>query len=235
MKIFSIEYDPSVKARFVEASYKWCLPGVSCPVCNSTWGGCGLEYPSVDLSGLPEIAEFKTPRVEPLEQIKILKQIILKAFPSLPKVEPGTSFGPLFGKGKEHYDGFVWSSHWTLLITTNALSKLNDSELSLPKAVKANITFKKQSEDLHEFEILPEGKLLNGIYPPEYPKYCSACGRNSITMPQNIIIERSSLPTNIDMFRLGNFPTIILVTEKFVNAVNELEIKGIIFHEVEVI
>lgn len=234
MKIFRVEYDPNIKVRYVISTHKWGMPGVNCPSCNSIWSGCGVEYPSVDLSELPEVAEFKTPRVEPLEQINILKQIIMRAYPSLPKVEPGTLFGQSTGKGNGHFNGFVWESHWTLFITTNALSRLHDSELSLPKVVKAKINFKKQSEDLHEFEILPKGVLLNGIYPPEYPKYCPACGRNSITMPENIIVERNSLPINVDLFRLENFPTIIMTTEKLRDTVEKLEISGIIFHEVEI-
>lgn len=63
---------------------------------------------------------------------------------------------------------------------------------------------------------------------------CLSCGRNPNSMPEHIVIMASSIPNDLDLFRSEDFPTLILATQKFVDAVQTLELGGISFNQVAV-
>lgn len=232
MKIFEMT-EKRGRAGYVQAAHKWGLPGVQCHVCGSTWGNIGLEYPTVDLSDFPENRRLLDRWPVSLAMFEELKGVIQNAFPHLDQLEPGTSFGPLVGTATGKLNGFVWNMPWTLLITGDALDKLNGFDLSLPRTVAPILTFKNESQKVFEFEVLPSGILNNAIYPPEHPRICDACGRIGATKPDNLILDGSSIPDDLDIFRLSNFTTLIMVTERFVKAVRELGINGAFFQEVQ--
>lgn len=235
MRIFEIREDQfREKAPYIDAAHKWGLPGVQCPICNSSWSNVGLEYPSVDLTDFADEKLYRKARSEPLSEFLKLRQKIAETFPQLTVLKPGAEFGPLVGKaaGRE-FDGFVWRAWWTICLEANALEKLKDSGLSLPNSVKAELKFRKEEQKIFEFDLPLEGKLSNGVYNELQLKYCDACGRDSASKPDEILIEHSSLPTDIDIFRVSNFTTIILVTEKFVETVTNLGIKGAVFNEIK--
>jgi uncharacterized double-CXXCG motif protein len=237
MRFFEIREDESrKKVPYIDAAHKWGLPGVQCPICNNWWSNVGLEYPSVDLTNFPEEKLYRKARSEPLSEFLKLKQKIADAFPQLTMLNPGAEFGPSVGKtvGKK-FEGFVWRAWWTICLESSALEKLKDSGLSLPKTVKAELKFKKEEQEIFEFDLPLKGKLTNGVYDSIQLKYCDACGRDSASKPEEILIEYSSLLTDIDIFRVSNFTTIILVTEKFVETVSKLDIKGAIFNEIKTI
>lgn len=235
MKIFHIKEDLSRnRVGYVDAVHKWGLPGVSCPVCKQIWAGTGLEYPTIDLSSLRERKLFEKPRVEPLHEVEEMKKILKRAFPNIGKIGPGTLLGQMVGKSTGHLNDFVWHNPWTLLITIDALTKLQSYELSLPVTVAPALKFNTKQQEIYEFEICPRGILLNGIYKIGEIKICPGCDRDSATMPERLIVDGSSLPKNLDMFRLSNFATVILVTEPFVEAVKDLNIRGAVFQEIEV-
>jgi uncharacterized double-CXXCG motif protein len=237
MKIFEIREDGSrKKVPYIDAAHKWGLPGVRCPICNSWWSTVGLEYPSVDLTNFPEEKLYREARSESLSEFLKLKQKIANAFPQLTMLKPGAEFGPSVGKAiGKRFDGFVWRAWWTICLEANALEKLKGNALSLPNSVKAELRFKKEEQEIFEFDLPLKGKLTNGIYDDIQSKYCNTCGRDSASKPDEILIEHLSLPTDIDIFRVSNFTTIILVTDKFVETVTNLGIKGAIFNEVKTI
>lgn len=218
----------------IHGSHRWGLPGVTCPVCHETWAGSGLEYPSIDLSELPEEALFREARRESLKEYLRLKDMITKAFPSIKKLKPGTSFGPLVGRTIGEISGFVWNLPWTVTLTGEALRGLKSRKLSLPVGVPPILEANNKSPELFELELLPYGKLLNGIYPPGLG-FCYACGRDAATMPQRLVVEYSSIPQEIDLFRLSNFTTLILATERFVESVGALNIEGAFFEVVDLV
>jgi len=236
MRFFEIKEDLNLKkAGYIDAGHKWGLPGVICPVCKSTWSTVGLEYPTVDLTYVADEELYREPRVEPLNVYKMLQQKIRDAFPKLPLLEPGAEFGPLVGKAIGCLDGFVWRACWTVTLEANALEKLNNYGLVLPNSVKAELKFKKDVQEVFELELPLLGRLTNGVYDSIQIKHCNACGRDSASKPQEVLIDCSSVPDSINIFRVSNFRTIILVTERFVEAVTSLNIKGAIFKEVKTI
>lgn len=219
----------------ITGSHRWGLPGVECPVCRQTWASSGLEYPSIDLSDLPEEPLFREPRAESHEEFLRLKDVIREAFPLLKKLRPGTSFGPLVGQAKGKFSSFVWNMPWTLILTVEALRGLRSKELSIPVQVPPILKARGKAPEIFELEIHPYGKLLNGVYPPKDLRFCYACGRDAATMPQRLVVEYSSIPQGIDLFRLSNFTTLILATERFVESVGELNIEGAFFEVVDLV
>ncbi|MDQ4123221.1 MAG: double-CXXCG motif protein [Acidobacteriota bacterium] len=236
MRIFEIKEDQNLKnAGYIDAGHKWGLPGVICPVCKSTWSTVGLEYPTVDLANVADEELYREPRAEPLNVYKKLQQRIQEAFPRLSLLEPGAEFGPLVGKAVGRLDGFVWRAWWTVSLEANAFEKLNNYGLTLPPSIKAELKFKKEVQQVFELELPLLGKLTNGVYDNIQLKHCHACGRDSASKPQEVLIDCSSVPNPVNIFRVSNFRTIILVTERFVEAVTSLNIKGAVFKEVRAI
>ena len=70
-----------------------------------------------------------------------------------------------------------------------------------------------------ELEFLSYGRLHPDCTPPRPPP-CPKCGRDSFTLPEEPILEAASLPTNTDVFRLTDVESMLIGTERFVEAVN---------------
>jgi hypothetical protein len=49
-------------------------------------------------------------------------------------------------------------------------------------------------------------------------------------MPSSPLLDLSSLPTHLDLFRLVDFSTVIVCTERFVNTCQRLKVDGVTFH-----
>jgi hypothetical protein len=58
------------------------------------------------------------------------------------------------------------------------------------------------------------------------------CGRDSFRLPEELLLEAASLPTHIDLFRLANFLTVLICTQRFAEAVQRLELDEIVFRDV---
>lgn len=237
MRLFKLKEDSSrTKAGYMDAVHTWGLPGVICPVCESQWGTTGLEYPSVDLTGFPDANRYIDQWPVSLETFLEMRNKIWDAFPTLPVLEAGAEFGPSVGKAKGgRMDGFVWRAWWTICLEASALEKLRKSSLSLPVAVKAELKFNKEAQEVYEFDLPLRGKLANATYDGIQLDYCFACDRDSGTLPDEIIIDKASLSNDFDIFRVRNFTTIILVTEKFVEVVSQLGLRGAVFQEAKIL
>ncbi|HEY0050409.1 MAG TPA: double-CXXCG motif protein, partial [Pyrinomonadaceae bacterium] len=144
-------------------------------------------------------------------------------------------FGHSVGRAAGQLSGFVWRAWWTISLESNALQKLVNAPLNLPVAVKAELKFKKDVQEVFEFDLPLKGELINGVYDGIQIKYCYACGRDSASKPEEILINRLSIPDDTDIFRVANFTTIILATERFVETVTNLNIKGAVFEEVKIV
>jgi uncharacterized double-CXXCG motif protein len=91
----------------------------------------------------------------------------------------------------------------------------------------------KNHPELLELEILAHGRLHPDCT-PERPPPCSKCGRDSFTFPDDPILNAASLPTHTDLFRLSDFETIFIATERFVDAVQRLKLDEVDIHELPV-
>lgn len=240
MKYYQIKPDYSDKKQnYLEATHKWGLPGVSCNICNQVWSNVGIQYPSVDISELSISEELEEGWVASLSELKSFQTEIRTAFPEYHILPPGSEFGCLIGKevGKKsgYFNDFIWNLPWTIILRENTLDKLHFEKLKLPKTIEPIIKFKTQPQKIYEFEILPFGNLLNPIFENNRDNACLGCDRIGVSMPHEILVEKETIPIDLDIFRLTNFSTIIVITERLVEAAKRLQLKGAIFNEIKVI
>lgn len=233
MKFYSIEEDLGSKrtGRF-EGTHRWCLPGIYCSFCGQTWSNVGISYPSIDFSGLEEQGRFM-PSVVPLSTYIELERIVGKAFPDLPVLRPGTEFGPLVGRIVEPINDFAWGMPWTLLVKKETLITFQSGGLKLPNSVRPLSKSGYEYSQIAELEVLPYGRLINGVYEPEEMRICPTCHRDSAKMPERIVVDISTVPPNTDIFRVSNFSTLLLVSERFRDTFETHKLKGAIFRAVD--
>lgn len=230
MRVFDCNPDETTDDYELDATSKWGLPGVKCPTCGSTWGTTGVEYPTVDISDEPFAAEYTRDWPVSLEELERLAARIRARFPEGAPLPPGTNFGTLTGTASGNFPDFVWLSSWSLLIKRDAYAQLRDKSVRMPAAIAPELRLpKNQVNDLLVLEILPLVSLAPASFlPGDEP--CESCGREGrqVDVP---IVSRDSIPSDVDVFRPRNFPTYILGTERFKEAVDELGLKGMVFQE----
>jgi uncharacterized double-CXXCG motif protein len=231
MRYFSIEEDRSLGyTGFVNGVNKWGLPGIdTCPVCKATWSG-GMTYPSVDLSPVTSLGDFETARAEPIEEYERLRELVRPLLPSGAVVEPGSRFGPLVGNAQGRFGQFVSNYSCVLLVRREALEKLQAEGLRGLKGCRTQVRFRQRNApELLELEILPVGRLHPKCLPPHRAPPCPRCGWEDISLPKEPLLDAATLPSDLDLFRLDDFSTVIVCTERFVEACQRLGLDGIIF------
>jgi uncharacterized double-CXXCG motif protein len=232
MRYFKVGHDKSSGyTGYVEGHHKWGLPGIRrCPACNSTWSSGSLFYPSVDLSSVTSLGDFEEPRAEPIEEYERLRELARPLLPPGAMVKPGAEFGPLIGKAQGSFGLLVVPSPWLLLAQRESLEKLQADELKGLKGCRTQLRFRQRNApDLLELELLPVGLLHPDCLPPNREPTCPRCGRCGLTRPDDMLLDASSLPSHLDLFRLEDFPTTMVCTERFVEACRRLNLDGVVF------
>ena len=227
MKFFSIRPSNKNEFGYVTVNNKWGLPGVECNDCKETWANTGINYPTINLEELDERHLFEKPKVVDVLTYRKLVGIIKTHFPQLEMLTPGTRFGNLVGKldGKP-FNNFVPSFPTDILIEEILLKSLSETKLNLPNWVQVNLVNKNNTRKIYEFELLPKGKLLNPIITNQV---CKTCEHESVIKPNSLIVDKESVPRNLDIFRLSNFSTIMVASERFVEKIKELKIESVEF------
>lgn len=236
MRLFEVLPDVRWRRGEIDATHKWGLPGLTCATCGATWSAVGLAYPSVDLSALPSEKRYRDRWPVTLGELDELRHPIIPLMPDGSIPPPGTHFGPLVGKTKGTFGDFAWLNPWTLLIRSEALERLCYADMHMPIGVRPALTYsEKDPPDLLELQIEPKAKTALGSLPPNAVPQCRSCGRQALTLPEYIVIEQSSIPQNLDLFRGQDFTTLIFATERFAEAVQNLKLTGMVFREVDVL
>jgi uncharacterized double-CXXCG motif protein len=218
------------------AAYKWGLPGVSCPHCKATWGGAGLNYPAVDLSGHPAAKKLsKAYLEEDFEEFERLREQVRALLPPDYPLQPGTTLGPLVGKARGPFSAFINHTGDTLLVQPEVLELLQAEGLRGLRGCRTEMLFRpKGVSELLDLHIEPRGLLHTDCIPRSTPPPCPKCGRHGFSLPKEPLLDAASLPTDLDLFRLRNFATVLVVTERFKNVVERLELDGLTFRELPV-
>lgn len=240
MHLFHIERDKANWGKLfkydIHAAHKWGLPGVNCSVCGSTWGMTGVEYPAVDLSFLPAADRYLNRWPVSPEELDDLRRPIIPLLPSKTILPPGTDFGPLVGKAWGKFGDFAWLTPWTMLMRCDIYEALVSAGVRLPVVgMDPELKFRSKSfPDLVEPQIEPLANLVpSSFILPDSPA-CTACGRHSREL-ERMIVDGASVPSQVDLFRPREHPTYILSTERFKEAVQDLNMTDILFIEVDVI
>lgn len=204
------------------AAHKWGLPGVHCPQCDAIWAGAGLTYPAVDLSEHPEREKFEKARLEEdFMEFERLLSILRPWVPSGALLEPGTTFGPLVGRVTGQLAPLVLlKSEFDMLVSREVLGALQGEGLGGILGCRTELRFRhKNPPEFLELQIEPRGLLHPDCLPPDQPPPCPRCGRDGLSLPAEPILDATSLPQHLDLFRLANFPTVLVGTERFKAAV----------------
>ena len=234
-RFFELSENRAATARYkgdFNASHKWGLPGARCSGCSVTWSGSGHDYPGVDLSQLPERTELEEARAEPFPEFARLRELVRPLAPPSAKLPPGTSFGPLVGTAHGDLGPLTWQGDYLLMLRRDTLERLKAEGIRGLLGCRTELRWRqKNPPELLELQIEPHGRLHLDCLPPDLPPPCATCGRVSFRLPEQPILDAASLPADLDLFRVGNFATVIVGTERFMEAVRRLELDGITFRE----
>jgi uncharacterized double-CXXCG motif protein len=225
MRFYLLDDVPNPRySGYYTYGHKWGLPGAHCPVCNISGATTGGSYPSVDLSCLPAREQEKyLARVEEdyAEFERLCEQVRPLVPPGVPLL-PGTKFGPMNGSAQGEFGPLVLVHPWELLMQPEPLERLQAEGLRGLKGYRTEFRFRKKNPpQLLEMELLPRGRFHRECL-PERPPPCPKCGSDSFKRPEEPLLDAATLPPDLDLFRLANFMTMIIGTERFVEAVRRL-------------
>jgi uncharacterized double-CXXCG motif protein len=225
--------DINLQKGSYDAAYKWKLPGVSCPTCKATWGGAGTNYPAVDLSVLPEARKYLKARLEEnFDEYERLRDQVRPLLPADYPLEPGARFGPLVGKARGPFSAFIHQYGDILLVLPDALEMLQGAGLRGLRGCRTEMLFRpKGVTELLDLHIEPRGLLHADCIPRSAPPPCPKCGREAFILPKEPILDAASLPEDLDLFRLRNFATVLVVTQRFKDTVERFALDGLNFRE----
>lgn len=235
-RFYRVEIDErTLESGDFDAAHKWGLPGIQCPSCGIIWSGAGLQYPSVDASGQAESADLEEPHLERnFTRFEHVRDLVRPLLPGGVPLGPGTRFGPLIGKAWGKFGPFAWLNPWTLLVRRDVLERLQAEGLRGLIGCHTALRFRqKEPPELLELEILPYG-IFHPDCLPVRPPPCTRCGRDDVSLPEQPLLDGASLPVHLDLFRLANFPTVIIATARFADVVQRLGPSGVRFREVPV-
>jgi uncharacterized double-CXXCG motif protein len=234
-RFFWIEEDKVAAALHggsFDAWHPWRLPGVSCPTCGATWSDVGHYYPSIDLSHLAERKDFVKARPEAFAEFARLRELVRPLAPPHAELPPGTGFGPVTGSASGKFGPLAWVGELKLLVRREALERLQAEGVRGLLACPTALRFRrKDPPELLELQVEPRGWLHPDCIPPEVPPPCPTCRRHAFRRPDEPLLDAASLPTDRDLFRVGNYASMVIGTERFMEAVRRLDLDGVTFHE----
>jgi uncharacterized double-CXXCG motif protein len=237
MKFYELE---SVKEpRFTgeyNASHRWGLPGIRCPLCNATWSISSEAYPCADLSGLEGHQTLEKARLEEdYPEFERLREKVRLLVPAGAPLRPGATFGPLVGTARGRFGPLVMQYDWALLAQREALQRLEAEGVRGLKGCRTELRFRQKSApELLELQLECHGRLHPDCLPPERKPPCAKCGRVGLRLPDDRILDAASLPEHLDLFRLTDFGTVIIGSERFVDTVRRLGFEEVAFRELPV-
>ncbi|WP_338864850.1 double-CXXCG motif protein [Myxococcus stipitatus] len=220
----------------INAAHRWGLPGLSqCPTCAAGWAAAGHYYPGVDLKGLGEDErDFRKARQEPFAEFRRLRELVRTLVPLGAEIPPGTTFGPLVGTCTGQLPDFAWSLD-VLLAHRNVLDGLRGRGVRELAAFATELRARhKTPPEILEVQLAHRGQLHPDCIPVDVAPPCPTCGRFGLSRPEEPILDAASLPSDLDLFRLGNFATMIVCTERFLDAVSSIEGDGLSWRELPI-
>jgi uncharacterized double-CXXCG motif protein len=226
--------EPSRFTGEYRAEHRWYLPGVHCPLCNASWSATADEYPCVDLTALEKQAKFDARLEEDYAEFERMRELVRPLAPPGALLRPGTAFGPLVGSARGSFGQLFIPYGWSLLIRREALEQLQAEGVRGLQGRRAELRFRqKNAPELVEMQLEPQG-LLHQDCLPQRPPPCPKCGRDGFRRPEDLLLDAASLPGDRDLFRLANFGTVIVGTERFVDTVRRLQFEEVDFRELPV-
>jgi uncharacterized double-CXXCG motif protein len=221
----------------LSARHRWHLPSVlDCPGSGpGVFGTDAVRYPCADLTGLPNLQEFEDPSPQSLDVYLRLSEQVRPLLPPGAVMKPGMALGPMVGRASGTFSPLSMQNPWSLYLLRDALERLQGTAIRGLRGFPMELRrFRgRNPPDLLEADLLIRGELHADCLPPD-AKTCEQCGAKNYSLPDPFILDASTLPTDVDLFRLAGWSSLIIVTERFVDAVKQLNLDGVIFREVPV-
>ncbi|MFY0573590.1 double-CXXCG motif protein [Cystobacter fuscus] len=130
-----------------------------------------------------------------------------------------------------HHLQLVAPDTWWLLVQHKALEELHSAGLRHLTGCRAILqTRQKDLPDLFELELLPRGKLHPDCLPAKRAPACPRCGRTGLSLPDELLLDGGTLPQHLDLFRLEDFSSVMVCTERFFSLCQRLGLDGVEFH-----
>lgn len=217
----------------IQDGRKWSLPGLHCPTCDSIWSVVGPAWPCVDLSGISEAKELEEAHLEEdFTEFIRLREAVRPFVATGVELLPGTAFGPATSpaSGKD-FGALTMGFPWMMLARPEGVAFLKAAGIRGIKACLTNFRFKHNPQEVLELQIEPHGQVHPDCLPADREPPCSTCGQLGLSLPKPLILDLASLPSDRDIFRLADFVSEIVVTERFVEAVQRLGCQDIKFTE----
>lgn len=221
----------------IDATHKWSMPGVACPVCKFTGSVLGIAYPNFRLP--PEIDTKPYEVAWPVTPARIRELTIpfqvLQA-QGLP-VLAGTEFGPLIGKASGKFGDVTWLNEWTPLVSEEGLAGLSRHGISGLKVVAPEIELRSKNRKFEHLELSIDP--LVHAYAPNAERRCEECGipldsEAETLEPYRPVILENTFPKGLHLARVIESPAYIVASEEFVYGTTELGLTDIKFEELEV-
>ena len=239
MKFFEVEQDTSRRytGNLGNAAHRWGLPGVlPCQHCGAGGGVTGLQYPCVDVSHFPEEERQRLSEAWPVPfpEFSRLRERVRPLAPPQARLEPGTRLGPLTGSGSGTFGPLFMQNPWSLFIRREALESLRTEGVRGLVAGPVEVRFRaKTAPELLEPQLELHGHFHPDCLPPDMGTPCPVCGDEKLTRPDAVLLERQTLPAHLDLFRLAQGWTLIVASERLVEAARHLGLDGVRFRELQ--
>ncbi|WP_164012641.1 double-CXXCG motif protein [Pyxidicoccus trucidator] len=238
MKFYRVEEDRAAGyTGNLRAVPRWGFPGVTaCVVCGVGGGQAGLQYPCVDLSGLPKRKELENPgRQVSFEEFSRLRELVRPFVPAWARLEPGADLGPLTGTATGNFGQLFMQNPWSLYLRREALERLQGSDVQGLSGCPIDVRFRgKNPPELLAMQLELHGRFHPDCLPPDRAPPCSRCGNARHAMPEPPILDAAALPAHTDLFRLSDWPTMIVASERMVDSTRKLALDGVGFRELAV-
>ncbi|GHG67635.1 double-CXXCG motif protein [Comamonas sp. JC664] len=239
MKFFRLEADTSSRytGDLSRAAHRWGLPGVEpCPTCGVGGGWAGIQYPCADLSELlqAELKQLSDPWPVAFKDFVKLRERVRPHAPEGAVLEPGTRLGPLVGAASGAF-GPLSLQDWTPVARADALAAMQEAGLRGLIGGPVEVTFRARNAPvLRELQLELHGRLHEACFPHPRRGPCGTCGsEDAQALPAAYWLARESLPAHLDLFRLRDFPTLVIVTERMVEVTGRLKLDGVTFRPLE--
>jgi uncharacterized double-CXXCG motif protein len=234
MRIYEIDEEESGRVHYgyIDGNHSdGGLPGVFCHGCNCSWAAYGLPYPTVDITSISGHEELFKPTNVTVPHFEYVRQKVRHMLPPGAYLPPGTSFGPVSGKVHGKLAAFAWTEGG-MLINAGLYNEMLEIGLLLPEGVPANLSFPKGKPiiDMLELNLLPVARLSLSCYADQGKERCEICGRLGIQTPWNIVLKKSSIPRDVDVFREQETST-KFATDAFRDYCLNNDLKNIRFRE----
>jgi uncharacterized double-CXXCG motif protein len=239
MKFYQLEEDPSPRyTGDLNATYTWWLPGVEpCPVCDlQPEGPTMAQYPCVDLSGLPPEDQKKLSSAWPVPHEEFIRrrELVRPLAPPGADLKAGAAFGPLRGTGLGYFGQLFVQNPFFFCVRREALERLQAAGVRGLHGCPTQVRFRtRHAPELRDIQLETHGRFHPGCLPPREPP-CPTCGvATGYSVPEPYWLAAASLPEHVDVFRLADATTLLIASERFVDAVHHLELDGVVFEQLE--